>query len=174
MSVQAAGRAAPSAVVHTIAPVWNAESRVLLLGTMPSPRSRTAGFYYGNPQNRFWPVLAALFGVAVPETAEGRREFALSRGIALWDVLASCRIVGASDATIRDPVPNDIAPLLSAAPIGRVFAVGKTAGALYDRFLLPRSGIPQQTLPSPSPANRGRYPLDRLVESWRPVAEALR
>lgn len=173
MSGPASPSAKSSPVIHTIPPVWNSQSRVLLLGTMPSPASRSFGFYYGHPQNRFWPVLAALFGAEVPAEADERRAFVASRRIALWDVLASCTITGAADSTIRDPVANDIPSIIAHSSIRRIFAIGKTAGALYDRLLRDRTGVEQTTLPSPSPANRGRYPLERLIEAWKPVLEAL-
>lgn len=95
-------------VLHELPPVFNEQSRVLFLGTIPSPKSREKGFYYAHPQNRFWPVLAAVFGEEIPQTTEERRAFALSHGIALWDVLASCTIRGADDQSIKDPVPNDL------------------------------------------------------------------
>jgi len=161
-------------VIHAIEPVWDAESRVLVLGTMPSPASREAGFYYGHPQNRFWPVLAALFNASEPQSTDQRRAFVLGRHIALWDVLASCEIRGAEDSTIRNPVPNDIAGLLAKAPnIRRVFTTGQVAHSLYDRLIRPLSGMADAALPSPSPANRGRYPMARLLESWAPLREAL-
>ncbi len=160
-------------VFHTLAPVWDGESRALVLGTMPSPKSRETGFYYGHPQNRFWPVLAALFAGDVPPSPEGRRAFALDRHIALWDVLASCDIDGAKDSTIRNPVANDIRPILEGAPIRAIFATGHTAHGLYSRLLEPMTGRAAVLLPSPSPANRGRYPLDRLVEAWTPLKDAL-
>ena len=105
-----------SPVLHTLEPVWNESSRVLILGTMPSPKSRETGFYYGHPQNRFWRVMADLFGEPFPPAPAQRRELVLRRGIALWDVLASCVIRGADDASIREPKPNDIGALLRADP----------------------------------------------------------
>ena len=96
-------------VTHEIQPVFDSRSRVLLLGTMPSPSSREQGFYYGHPQNRFWRVIAAIFDEPAPRTIEEKRDMLLRHPIALWDVLASCEIEGASDASIRDAQPNDLA-----------------------------------------------------------------
>ena len=103
----------------SFAPVYNEHSRALILGTWPSPRSREMSFYYGHPQNRFWPMLAALTGEPVParEDIEAKKQIILRHGLALWDTLESCTITGASDASIRDVVPNDIAGLLRKAPI---------------------------------------------------------
>lgn len=140
-------------VTHPLGPLADEKSRVLLLGTMPSPASRAAGFYYAHPQNRFWPVLAELLEEPLPPDAAGRRALALRRGVALWDVLQSCRIVGASDAAIRDPVANDLRGLLQASPVRAIFTTGKKAAALYEKLILPVTGRPAIPLPSPSPAN---------------------
>lgn len=153
-------------IEHPFAPVWSVESRVLILGTMASPASRQNGFYYGHPQNRFWRALADVYGAPVPEGVEARAAFALDHGIALWDVLKSCDITGASDASIRNPVPNDIAGLLKKAPIARILTTGKTAARLYRRLLQPAIGLPAVTLPSPSPANC-RMPYPVLVAAYR-------
>lgn len=155
-------------VTHGFGPVYDACSRVLILGTMPSPKSREAAFYYMHPQNRFWRVLGAVLGCAVPEDVPGRRRMALEHGIALWDVLESCDIRGASDASIRDPVPNDIRPILSAAPIRAVFTTGTTAAKLYRRLILPVCGVEAGLLPSPSPANCARS-FEELVNAYRVI-----
>ena len=161
-----------SYVEHTIEPVFDAASRVLVLGTMPSPASRDAGFYYGHPRNRFWPVMAALFGAAeVPQGADARRAFALRHHVALWDVLARCAIHGAADASIADPVPNDLGRILGAAPIAAVFTTGAAAWNLYRKLCEPATGVPAVKLPSTSPANAS-WSLERLVEAYRPVREA--
>ena len=114
-----------SIIIHSISPVYDQNSQVLLLGTMPSPKSREAGFFYGHPQNRMWPVLSRLFGEDVPASTEDRRTFLLRHHIAMWDVLASCAIRGADDSSIRNPVPNDLRPILEAAPIAAIFTTGK-------------------------------------------------
>lgn len=153
-----------------IPPLFDGESRVLILGTMPSPKSREAAFYYAHPQNRFWRVLAEILGEGWPPAAEERAALCHRRHIALWDVLASCEIEGAADSTIRDPEPNDIAGLLKRAPIRAVFTTGVTAAKLYQKLLpdLPRA-IP---LPSTSPANC-RVRFEELVEQYRVILEYL-
>lgn len=166
MSARSSAAAGP--VAHPLAPVWDAESRVLILGTLPSPASRQAGFYYMHPQNRFWPVLAALFDQPVPQGPEARRAFALVHRIALWDTLASCTIAGASDASIQDPVPNDLGPILAGAPIRAVFTTGAAADRFYRRFQYPRTGLAAHRLPSPSAANCAT-PFDRLVREYTAI-----
>jgi hypoxanthine-DNA glycosylase len=150
---------------HPFPPVFDERSTRLVLGTMPSPASRERRFYYGHPQNRFWPVLAAVFGAAAPVTREERERFALEHGIALWDVLASCGIAGASDASIRAPEANDFSALLAAARVTRVYTTGKKAFDLYRRLCAPKTGIDAVPLPSTSPANR-RWSFDALVEAY--------
>ena len=162
----------PEIITHTLAPVFDQRSHTLILGTMPSPKSREQGFYYGHPQNRFFPALAAAFGEAVPMGVPARRDFVLRHGIALWDVLARCEIAGASDASIKNPEPNDIAWLLTQAPIQRIFTTGAAATKYYRRLVEPQTGIPCTQLPSPSPANC-RVPMAELIEAYRAAAEAV-
>ena len=152
-------------VTHEIQPVLDSRSRVLLLGTMPSPASREQGFYYGHPQNRFWRVLAAIFDEPAPRTIEEKRDMLLRHHIALWDVLASCEIEGASDASIRDAQPNDLARIFDAADIRAVFATGTKAGELYRKLSEPTLGVPCTTLPSTSPAN-AKMKLADLVDAY--------
>lgn len=152
-------------VTHEIQPVFDSRSRVLLLGTMPSPASREQGFYYGHPQNRFWRVFAAIFDEPAPRTIEEKRDMLLRHHIALWDVLASCEIEGASDASIRDAQPNDLARIFDAADIRAVFATGTKAGELYRKLIEPTLGVPCTTLPSTSPAN-AKMKLADLVGAY--------
>lgn len=152
-------------VTHEIQPVFDSHSRVLLLGTMPSPASREQGFYYGHPQNRFWRMLAAIFDEPVPRTIEEKRDMLLRHHIALWDVLASCEIEGASDASIRDAQPNDLARIFDAADIRAVFATGTKAGELYRKLIEPTLDAPCTTLPSTSPAN-AKMKLADLVDAY--------
>ena len=148
-------------------PVYDKNSRALILGTWPSPKSREMGFYYGHPQNRFWPLLAALTGEPVParEDIAAKKQLLLRHGLALWDTLERCTLTGASDASIRDAVPNDIAALLANAPIQAVFCNGATAYRLYQKYLEPVSGIPAVKLPSTSPANAACRP-ETLRQVW--------
>lgn len=152
-------------VTHEIQPVFDSRSRVLLLGTMPSPASREQGFYYGHPQNRFWRMLAAIFDEPVPRTIEEKRDMLLRHHIALWDVLASCEIEGASDASIRDAQPNDLARIFDAAEIRAVFATGTKASELYRKLIEPTLGVPCTTLPSTSPAN-AKMKLADLIDAY--------
>lgn len=153
------------AVSHPIAPVWDKGSKILILGSFPSVRSREVGFYYGHPQNRFWRVLAELLGTDVPSDIPAKRELLLSQGIALWDVIASCRIIGSADKDITAAVPNDISAILRGADIGAIFTNGRTAAALYKRHIQPQTGRHAIYLPSTSPANAA-WSLSRLCESW--------
>lgn len=162
----------PHTVSHQIEPVFDERSRVLVLGTMPSPKSREAGFFYGHPRNRFWPALAAAFSQPMPATVAERRAFCLRNRVALWDVLASCTITGASDASIADPVPNDLGRILDHAPIGAVFCTGATAQRLYEKLCQPLTGIPATRLPSPSPANAA-CSLEALAASYRQIADTV-
>ncbi|MCE5189485.1 MAG: DNA-deoxyinosine glycosylase [Eubacteriales bacterium] len=153
-------------VFHTIAPVFSPESEILILGTMPSPKSREAAFYYAHPQNRFWPALALALGAPLPNTREEKIRLILSNRLALWDVLESCEITGASDASIQNPLPNDIPALLKQTRVRRVLCTGATSAKLYTRLVFPKTGIPCETLPSPSAANAGMS-LEALARVYR-------
>ena len=159
-------------VTHEFGPWYDTQSRVLVLGTMPSPKSREAGFYYAHPQNRCWRVLPALYGEPpLIGNITAQQDFLTRRHIALWDVLASCEIEGASDSSIRNPVPNDMNVILRAAPIRAIFATGQKAGALYKKYCLPQCGVPVQVLPSTSPANCA-VKLDALCEKYAVIRQA--
>jgi hypoxanthine-DNA glycosylase len=157
-------------VYHEIKPVYDAASRVLLLGTMPSPKSREFGFYYSHPQNRLWRVLAALFREAAPESKEAREQFLLGHGIAMWDVLCACDIKGADDGSIAGAEPNDLNLILGAADIRAVFTTGKKAANLYRRLCLPATGVASVYLPSTSPANCA-LSFEALVDAYRVLLE---
>ena len=146
-------------------PVFGPASRALILGSWPSPESWRQGFYYGHPRNRFWPLLARLCGAQTPATVEEKRALILQNGLALWDVLESCTVTGASDASIKDPVPVDLAALLKQAPVVAVFCNGATAFRLYEKMLRPVSGIPAVRLPSTSPANAA-FSMEKLAAAW--------
>lgn len=159
-----------SRVSHTFTPVWDERSRILILGSFPSVRSREQGFYYGHPQNRFWKVLAAVTGGSVPQTIEEKRAFLLEQRIAIWDVIDSCEIQGSSDSSIRNVVPSDIAGLLRDSGILRVYVNGGKAAELYEKYTLPVTGIPAVKLPSTSPANAA-WSLERLIAAWRVIRQ---
>lgn len=153
-------------VYHSIPPVYDENSRVLLLGTMPSPKSRAAGFFYGHPQNRMWKVLSRVFGEETPMGTAARRAFLLNHHIAMWDVLSACTITGADDSSIRNAVPNDIRPILEAAPIAGIFTTGKKALSLYKQHILPVTGREAVSLPSTSPANCRYETLETLTAAY--------
>lgn len=155
-------------VVHTIPPLYDSHSRVLLLGSIPSPKSREAGFYYAHPQNRFWRVLAAVLGEPVPQSIEEKRAMCLKHHVALWDTIARCDIAGASDLSIRNAEPNDIGKLVRESEITRIFATGGKSAELYRKLIEPQLHIPITQLPSTSPANAA-WSLDRLIEAYRVI-----
>ena len=162
----------PRHVEHPLQPIFDERSRVLVLGSLPSPKSREVKFYYGHPQNRFWRVLAELFDEPVAITNERRRDQLLRHHIALWDVIASCDIAGASDASITNAVPNDLSRVIGSAPIESVFCTGAKAADLYTRLCEPSCGMPCVKLPSTSPANAA-WSVDRLTEAWCVVRKYL-
>ena len=155
-------------VVHTIPPLYDSHSRVLLLGSIPSPKSREIGFFYGHPQNRFWRVLAAVLGEPVPQSIEEKRAMCLKHHVALWDTIARCDIAGASDLSIRNAEPNDIGKLVRESEITRIFATGGKSAELYCKLIEPQLHIPITQLPSTSPANAA-WSLDRLIEAYRVI-----
>lgn len=155
--------------VHTIQPVYNANSRVLILGSFPSVKSREQQFFYGHPQNRFWRVLANVLGCPLPQNIPEKKAMLLGHGVAAWDVIESCTIDGSSDASIRDVVPNDISRILEAADIREIFANGAKSWELYRKYIYPQTARDAVKLPSTSPANAA-YSVDRLTEAWSRIA----
>ena len=160
-------------IIHAFDPVFDSKSRVLVLGTMPSPKSRELGFYYSHPRNRFWPVLAKIFEEKIPETPEEKNAFCLRHKIALWDVLKECDIEGASDSSIKNAVPNDIGMILNNADIRAIFCTGTTAAKLYKKFIEPETKIPAIALPSTSPAN-AKVKFEELCEEYKIIADFLK
>lgn len=154
--------------VHPIPPLFDKNSRVLILGSFPSVKSREAKFFYGHPQNRFWRVLAALTGSPLPHTIEEKTELVLKNHFALWDSIGSCTITGSSDSSIRDVVPNDLSVILDHAPIERIFCNGAASLACYRRYIEPLIHRPALPLPSTSPANAA-WTLERLIDAWRVI-----
>ena len=147
-------------------PVWSKSSRAIILGTWPSPKSRQQGFYYGHPQNRFWPLLARLTQSPVPTTIEEKKALILQNDLALWDVLESCTITGAADSSIKNPVPVALAELVQKTSIEAVLCNGAKAFDLYSRFLQKETGIKAVKLPSTSPANAA-FTMDKLYFCWQ-------
>lgn len=165
-------------VRHPFPPLYDENSKILILGSFPSVKSREMAFFYGHPQNRFWKLLSRLLEAPFPETVPDRRAFLLAHGIALWDVIASCEIHGSSDASIRNAVPNDLRQILDHAQIRQVYVNGQTAGKLYRKYqekpLREAYGdcAKAVVLPSTSPANAA-WTMDRLMEAWRVIPEQL-
>lgn len=158
-------------VEHPFPPVVDPACRVLVLGSFPSVKSREEGFFYGHPRNRFWPLMAALFGESVPQSIPEKRALLLRHHIALWDVIARCDITGSSDSSIRDAVPVDIGQITQVCHLTRVYCNGALSGRLYRKYLQPSLGLSAQTLPSTSPANAA-WSFARLVDAWQPLREA--
>ena len=152
-------------VLHTIDPVYDANSKILILGSFPSVKSRETGFFYGHPQNRFWNVLASVFHTQVPITIEEKKEFLLFHSIAVWDVIGSCDITGSSDGSIRNVEVNDLTCILEKATIEHIYVNGKKAEQLYKRDIEPLIHRSAVCLPSTSPANAA-WSLEKLVEVW--------
>ena len=153
-------------LTHGFPPFYRPDSRLLILGSFPSVKSREAQFFYGHPQNRFWPVIARLCGEPTPMSVPERAAFLERNRIALYDVIEACSIVGSSDSSIRDVEPAELRPILDGSQVGRrIFVNGKTAARLYEKYLLPSLGIEATCLPSSSPAN-AVFSLDRLTEVW--------
>ena len=152
-------------IVHPIPPFYNSNSRILILGSFPSVKSREMMFFYGHPQNRFWKVAATIFEEDFPETVEERKHFLERNRIAAWDVIKSCDIVGSSDASIKNATPNDLSEILNVAPIENIYVNGKTAERLFIKYTEKKIGRKAIALPSTSPANAA-WNLERLIDAW--------
>ena len=157
-------------ITHPIPPVYDSESRILILGSFPSVKSREAMFFYGHPQNRFWKVVAAVFGQPVPQTVEEKKLLIIDNGLALWDSIASCEITGSSDASIRNARANDIGIILNSCSIERIYCNGRKSHELYQRYIEPGTGREAVCLPSTSPAN-AKWTLEKLTGAWSVIAE---
>lgn len=157
-------------IQHPIPPVFDTDSKILILGSFPSVRSREIRFFYGHPQNRFWSVCAAVFDEPVPGTTADRRDFLIRNHIALWDVISSCDITGSSDSTIRNTVPNDLGVILDAADIRQIFVNGRTAEKYYNIYSRDLVGRDAVCLPSTSPANAA-WSLERLIAAWNIIKQ---
>ena len=152
---------------HEFEPVYDSTSRILILGTLPSVKSREQQFYYGHPQNRFWKVLGCLCEVEkIPETVSEKKEFLLKHHIAVWDVIAECDIIGSSDSSIKNVIPTDITRILKEAPIREIYANGGKAWELYMKYSYEITGREIVKLPSTSPANAA-FQMERLLKVWK-------
>ena len=157
-------------ILHPIPPLYDADCKILILGSFPSVKSREAMFFYGHPQNRFWRLLALLFDEEEPATVEEKKSLALSHHVAMWDTIYSCTITGSSDSSIRDVVPNDLSVILAHSRVEQIFCNGATSYKLYMKYIFPATGIEAVKLPSTSPANAA-FNLDRLAAAWQIIKE---
>ena len=152
-------------IQHPIEPIYNENSKILILGSFPSVKSREEGFFYGHPRNRFWRVLASIFATDLPVTIEEKKNFLYNNRVAVWDVIGSCDITGSSDSSIRNVVPNNLGRILEQADVQQIYVNGKTAKQLYDKYIYPQIKREAICLPSTSPANAA-WSLERLIEEW--------
>lgn len=163
-------QAGSQTIIHPLEPVYRADSRLLILGSFPSIKTREYGFFYGHPANRFWPLMAALFEESVPMEIHERRDFLLRHKIAVYDSIYQCDIIGSSDASIQHVIPTDLQRIFAAADIRHVFCNGATAYFYYQKYHAKDSGISGIKLPSTSPAN-ARYRLDDLLKEWKIIVD---
>lgn len=157
-------------VMHNFEPVFNKDSKILILGTMPSPKSRELGFYYGHPRNRFWKVISDVCKEQLPTTTEEKTAFCFRRQIAMWDVLKSCEICNADDSSIQNPVANDITRITKQVSLDAIFTTGTKATALYKKYCYPDTKIPSIMLPSTSPANC-KISYAQLLDAYKQILD---
>lgn len=155
-------------IEHTFGPIYDRNSKILILGSFPSVKSREMEFYYGHPQNRFWKVLAFILNTDVPNTVEEKKQFLLRNHIAVWDVIASCSIVGSSDTSIKNVIVNDFTDILQNSRIETIFVNGTKAYELYCKYAESKTGIKAIKLPSTSPANAS-WSFEKLCKAWGKV-----
>ena len=152
-------------LTHPFGPLYNDSSKVLILGSFPSVKSREQNFFYGHPQNRFWRVIASVFDQPVPQSIEEKKQLILSSGLALWDSIASCEITGSSDSSIRNAQPNDLSIILNNCNIERIYCNGRKSYELYQKYIRPQTRRDAVCLPSTSPAN-AQWTLEKLIREW--------
>lgn len=157
---------------HPLQPLYQEDSKILILGSFPSVKTREYGFFYGHPQNRFWPLLEELFQTDLSQDITERKQFLLDKQIAVYDTIYQCDIIGSSDASIKNVVPADLSVIFDTAPIQAVFCNGGTAYKYFQKYQNEDLGIEAKKLPSTSPAN-ARYRLDDLLEAWQVILEPL-
>ncbi|MBO5060656.1 MAG: DNA-deoxyinosine glycosylase [Clostridia bacterium] len=159
-------------IKHPFPPLFDGNSKILILGSFPSVKSREQKFFYGHPQNRFWRVISQVTGSKMPSTIEEKRGLLLSNGIALWDVIASCEITGSADSTIKNVVTNDLSEIFKKADIKQIFVNGKTAEKYFNKYTKNVINKTAICLPSTSPANAA-WSVERLTQAWGVITEYL-
>lgn len=159
-------------IEHPIAPVYNKNSKILILGSFPSVKSREGGFFYHHPQNRFWKVISQVFNRPLPQSIDEKRSLLLDLNLALWDVIRSCDIEGSADSSIKNVIPNDLSEILNTADIKQIVCNGNTSYRLYMKYIYPNTGIMPLKLPSTSPANAA-FSLDLLITAWSQIRQYL-
>lgn len=159
-------------IVHPLEPCFTKESKILILGSFPSVKTREYGFFYGHPQNRFWRVMEILFKEKLSDDIDGRKDFLTRKKIALYDSIYQCDIVGSSDASIKNVQPSDLSRIIRGTDIKEVFLNGATSYKYYKKYQEKDLGLEGVKLPSTSPAN-ARYSLDDLVSEWRVILKYL-
>lgn len=159
-------------IIHPLDPVYNHESKVLILGSFPSVKTRKYGFFYGHPQNRFWPLMEALFEVDLSREIPERKAFLLDHHLAVYDSIYQCDIIGSADASIQNVVPSDLNKIIQESTIQAVFCNGSLSYKTYQKYQAKETGIPAQQVPSTSPAN-ARYRLEDLVTAWQKLLDYL-
>lgn len=157
-------------IVHPFGPLYDRRSRILILGSLPSVKSREQNFFYGHPQNRYWRLMAALFKEPMPETIEEKKELVLNHSVAMWDTIYSCDIIGSSDSSIKNVVPTDLSVIVKNSSVTRIFCNGSASGAYYHKYQESELGIRATVLPSTSPANAA-WSFERLLEAWKVIFE---
>ena len=158
----------PQSIIHPFPPLFDENSKPLILGSFPSVKSRESMFFYGHPQNRFWKVLAIIFNQPIPQNIEDKKNLVLDNGLALWDSIHSCTVIGSSDSSIKDVIPNDIRDIIQNSNINRIFCNGALSHKMYMKYIFPDTGIKAVKLPSTSPAN-ATFSLEKLVEEWKMI-----
>ena len=158
-------------VFHKLKPIYDKNSKVLILGSIPSQKSRELGFYYAHPKNRFWSTLANIYNEDIPNTIEEKTNFLIKHYIALFDVLAECDIKSSNDQSIKDPIPNDLIPIINHSNIKTIFTAGKKAYELYQKYCYPKTKINAIYLPSTSPANCPKGIKEKLIKEYSKIKE---
>ena len=159
-------------IQHPFPPLYDKNSKILILGSFPSVKSREQMFFYGHPQNRFWKVISGVLNCEKPITIDEKKKFLFNNKIALWDVIAACEITGSSDSSIKNVIANDLTQILSEADIKQIYVNGKTAEKYFNKYTKPLISREAVCLPSTSPANAA-WSLERLEAAWEIINEVL-